>query len=363
MCDSIIREAPLHIFSELFLRPLIRLATDKVKNVRLCWANIILPHVRHVGRLGQNIQVIAAATRLMRQSSKDVLDPEVERLLTGAQLPEVSEEVLSALPGPESDLDEPDAGESCFATEGGTGDSSECGDDEAFEVDNTASSSSSSRPEPSAKEEAASQPLRPSTEVSMSSFTRRVSPAALQFEDAPSASSRQSQKSPLPASLSLLSPQAPRSPLQGPTAAPGHDAVEDFIVEQEEIERDIDAAFSDHRLLVEAEAEAESSPDSAAELGIDRVELVEKAHSSPLLTLKESPSGSKVANLEAANEADDNALDDVLLPEQMEVESISGVTIGPVISASENAHQEDPNSTSRVVEDHEPLWKGAAASE
>lgn len=129
MCDSIIREAPLHIFSELFLRPLIRLATDKVKNVRLCWANIILPHVRHVGRLGQNIQVIAAATRLMRQSSKDVLDPEVERLLTGAQLPEVSEEVLSALPGPESDLDEPDAGESCLATEGGTGDSSECGDE------------------------------------------------------------------------------------------------------------------------------------------------------------------------------------------------------------------------------------------
>lgn len=364
MCDSIIREAPLHIFSELFLRPLIRLATDKVKNVRLCWANIILPHVRHVGRLGQNIQVIAAATRLMRQSAKDVVDPEVERLLVGAQLPEVSEEALSALPGPESDLDEPDAGESCLSTEGGTGDSSECGEDEAFEVDNTASSSSSSRQEPSAKEEAASQSLRQSSEVSLSSFTRRVSPAALQFEEDASASSR-SQTSPLPASLSLLSPQAPRSPLQGPTAAPGHDAVEDFIVQQVEIERDIDAAFSDHRLLVEAEAEAESSPDSAAELGIDRVELVEKAHSSPLLTLKESPSGSKFANLEAANEldeADDNTQDHVLLPEQQEVKGDPGVTIGTGFPDSENVHQ-DSNSASRVVDDHDLARKDAEASE
>ncbi|CAJ1439892.1 unnamed protein product, partial [Effrenium voratum] len=106
---------------ENFMRHLLRLAADPVKNVRLCWATVILPHLRKVGRLGQQRPVLAAAVRLKGVAS----DPEVQRVLEEAKLPEVSAEELAALPG-ESDLEE----EICDqpSKEGETGNSSECSD-------------------------------------------------------------------------------------------------------------------------------------------------------------------------------------------------------------------------------------------
>ncbi|CAE8609074.1 unnamed protein product, partial [Polarella glacialis] len=65
---------------------------------------------------------------LMRTALKNANDPEVARLLSGAVLPAVSEDEIAALPDPESDLDDSDAGEGWLAKEGGTGDSSECSD-------------------------------------------------------------------------------------------------------------------------------------------------------------------------------------------------------------------------------------------
>eukprot|EP00435_Cladocopium_sp_Y103_P067360 s612_g29.t3 len=121
MCDSIIREAPLHVFTEFFMRPLLWLTLDPVKNVRLCWATVILPHLRKVGRLGQQRMVLAAAVRL-----RSTLDREVHRVLEEAKLPDVSEAEIAELPDPETDLDDSDGGE-MTGQEGETGSSSECG--------------------------------------------------------------------------------------------------------------------------------------------------------------------------------------------------------------------------------------------
>eukprot|EP00434_Breviolum_minutum_P015746 symbB.v1.2.013875.t1/scaffold991.1/size149480/10 len=121
MCDSIIREAPLHVFTDFFMRPLLWLSLDKVKNVRLCWATVILPHLRKVGRLGHQRMVLAAAVRL-----RSTLDREVHRILEEAKLPEVSEAEIAALPDPETDHDDSDGGD-VTGQEGETGSSSECG--------------------------------------------------------------------------------------------------------------------------------------------------------------------------------------------------------------------------------------------
>ncbi|CAK8999452.1 Hypothetical protein (Fragment) [Durusdinium trenchii] len=72
---------------DLFMRPLLFLSLDPVKNVRLCWATVILPHLRKVGRLGQNRLVLAAAVSL-----RSTMDREVHRVLEEAKLPEVSDE-------------------------------------------------------------------------------------------------------------------------------------------------------------------------------------------------------------------------------------------------------------------------------
>jgi len=247
MCDALIREAPLHVFSELFLRPLIRLGTDRVKNVRLLWANTILPHLRKVGRLGSNTPMLAAATRLRQTSSEDGRDDEVARVLVGAQLPEVSPEELAALPGSESDLDESDVGEGPLATEGGTGDSSECSDVGAalleedadeFEVSFNRREETSAPSSEQSREDAAS--AKASLQIELADEVD-----APKITTSPSAAGKPSSPS--------LGPQAPRSP-NTPLTPPGHDAVEDGLVEQVEIERELDATFSDRRLVAEAEA-------------------------------------------------------------------------------------------------------------
>mmetsp|Transcript_47858 Transcript_47858/g.86330 ORF Transcript_47858/g.86330 Transcript_47858/m.86330 type:complete len:899 (-) Transcript_47858:43-2739(-) len=256
MCDAIIREAPLHIFSELFLRSLIRLGADRVKNVRLLWANTILPHLRKVGRLGSDNLMIAAATRLQQASAKDNPDDEVARLLAGAQLPAVSPEELAALPGPESDLDDSDAGDGPLGTEGGTGDSSECSDVGAALLEQDAEDATEESFMSALSDRAA-----PPAEQAPS---QREDAGALQIEvpeEAPEApkpaspsGSAASKASPAgkPASPTM-GPQVPRSP-QAPLTPPGHDAVEDGLVQQLEIEREMDETFSDRRLLAEAEA-------------------------------------------------------------------------------------------------------------
>eukprot|EP00434_Breviolum_minutum_P015747 symbB.v1.2.013875.t2/scaffold991.1/size149480/10 len=234
MCDSIIREAPLHVFTDFFMRPLLWLSLDKVKNVRLCWATVILPHLRKVGRLGHQRMVLAAAVRL-----RSTLDREVHRILEEAKLPEVSEAEIAALPDPETDHDDSDGGD-VTGQEGETGSSSECGNvREVLDV-------SEERDEVNKAEDATDE--------------REVS------QDAPAL--------PLPP---RPVPQAlkPNSPLQGPSlppvlrnnspsTPPGHDAVEDGLVQQQEIEKELDETFSDRRLLVEAEAMDPTS------LGIER---------------------------------------------------------------------------------------------
>lgn len=224
MCDAIIREAPLHVFSDLFMRPMLRLSNDPVKNVRLYWVVTVLPHLRKVGRLGQKGPVLAAAVRMRRT----VGDAEVHRLLDEAKLPEVAEDEIAALLARESDPDESDGCDLVAGKEGGTGNSSECSEvDAEFEEE---------RSEP------------------------KEAPPATRKDEPTEAAPQKAEETalPLPTSSSMARQTSPQvkvaSPVLGPAASPGHDAVEDGLVQQLEIERDLDAAFSDRRLLAEAEA-------------------------------------------------------------------------------------------------------------
>ena len=93
------------------MRPLLWLSLDPVKNVRLCWATVILPHLRKVGRLKEQRMMLAAAVRL-----RSTVDREVHRVLEEAKLPEVTEAEIAQLPGKEEDEE---------GTEGETGSSSD----------------------------------------------------------------------------------------------------------------------------------------------------------------------------------------------------------------------------------------------
>lgn len=240
MCDSIIREAPLHVFTEFFMRPLLWLTLDPVKNVRLCWATVILPHLRKVGRLGQQRMVLAAAVRL-----RSTLDREVHRVLEEAKLPDVSEAEIAELPDPETDLDDSDGGD-MTGQEGETGSSSECGNVQVREASDQ-------------------NELLKAPEDDVESSSQETPPLPL--------------PRPVPQALKTNSPlQGPSLPPAlrnaSPTTPPGHDAVEDGLVQQQEIEKELDETFSDRRLLVEAEAMDPTS------LGIERREKVEEVESS-----------------------------------------------------------------------------------
>jgi len=122
--DSLLRDLPPHVFTGLLLRPLVRLAEDPVKNVRLCWAVTMLPHVRRTGRLGNNYAVVAAACRMAANDT----DKEVRNALAGTHFAELAQTVDTSIAGSidmtESDQDESDQSE-WLVSEGGTGDSSE----------------------------------------------------------------------------------------------------------------------------------------------------------------------------------------------------------------------------------------------
>lgn len=267
MCDSVIRECPPHVFSQLFIRSYIRLSTDRVKNVRVLWASLLLPHLRLVGRLGQNQLVQAAAKRMLRTAaSTDNSDAEVARLLS-THLPEVpdDENLFASLPGPESDPDDSDNGDGCQAPEGGTGDSSENSDVGVVEPEEQEDDSRDAKSPPREELSSASSSAQPASEATRADEAPpRPEFAGELTEHSSSASSAH----PLP------SPQSPKasspghkSPLQKPSTPPGHDPVEDGLVEQLEMEKAMDAEFADRRLLAEAEAnlaelELNSSPSS-----------------------------------------------------------------------------------------------------
>lgn len=253
MCDSVIRESPPHVFTDLLLRPLVKIATDPVKNVRLCWAITLLPHLRRMGRLGQSHALVAAATRMAKNDS----DPEVRRLISTAQLAELPEGWETATSGgPESDLDESDKGENWFGTEGGTGESSECSDvgvaeddEDRWEVASGDTSAAAATGESTGDVSASSTSTQPP------SIDTEGSAVATLPSSVPQRSSPKMTSAPPPTSTG--------------TTAPLHDAVEDSLVEQREIDLDADKAFADRRLFHEAEDAAEA--DASAKSALDRV--------------------------------------------------------------------------------------------
>eukprot|EP00930_Biecheleria_cincta_P057370 TRINITY_DN43320_c0_g1_i1.p1 TRINITY_DN43320_c0_g1~~TRINITY_DN43320_c0_g1_i1.p1 ORF type:complete len:893 (-),score=212.10 TRINITY_DN43320_c0_g1_i1:51-2729(-) len=244
MVDSVIRECPPNIFSELFLQSYLPLSTDRVKNVRVLWATLLLPHLRVVGRLGQNQLVQAAAKRMLRTSASAASkDDEVARLLR-IHLAEVpDDEDLPEVPA-DPYLDDSDNGDGC--KEGGTGDSSECSSAGVVEPeeqeDDSRDAKSPQRDEPSS----ASSSAQPALEAGP-----RPESTGEPAEHSSSASSAHSPHG--PQSPKASSP-GHKSPLQKPSTPPGHDAVEDGLVEQVEMEKAMDAEFADRRLLAEAEA-------------------------------------------------------------------------------------------------------------
>jgi len=257
MCDSVIRDSPpQNVLTERLFKPLARLATDKVKNVRLCWATTIHPHLR-MNRLGQSHAVLAAAHKMAREDS----DKEVCRILANAPIAELPEGADVSL-GPESDLDETGDGETLFATEGGTGESSECsevaaGDDVQDTVDpdpvseSGNSSNSSSSPldahPPEGSSPPASSQSESSPETSSTSTDNNRSPTG--SSSSSPVQSPEGKKSSSGLSASHLERRLAPS-------APSFDPMEDCLVDQREIEKDMDEQFTDRRLFHEAQTDA-----------------------------------------------------------------------------------------------------------
>mmetsp|Transcript_114567 Transcript_114567/g.227986 ORF Transcript_114567/g.227986 Transcript_114567/m.227986 type:complete len:897 (-) Transcript_114567:181-2871(-) len=248
MCDSIVRETPPHKFADVLLRPLARLASDPVKNVRHCWAATMVPHARQGGRLGQVAILVAAAQRLLKREG----DAEVRRLLVAAQFAELPDAADSALSGPESDLDlESDGGEPWLAREGGTGASSECTDIAGEEPEE----------ETSQLEIGGNSPVGNSSALDTGGAPRGKLDEAILPEEPSAGTGGGDEFSFMPPPRPQPQPAAPRSPQSmpsGPRQQPNDgdslrvDYVEDSLVEQAEIERELDSTFVARRLLPEA---------------------------------------------------------------------------------------------------------------
>lgn len=245
MCDSIIRESREtamretlpHFFSELLLQPLKRLSDDPVKNVRLCWATAMLPHIRAGGRLGQNIKLVKAAARMAKTDP----DHEVCRLFAGVNFPDV-------LLSDQGDGSGSDKDASWLTNEGGTGDSSECSDvgvleeDEFREGDPVLGCVQNSREEPGAELVLDHE----HTKSGIPSLAAHLQQDSLKGVAPPSCGSPRG---------SVDAGEANRiPPKMGPSV---HDAIEDGLVRQGDLERDLDATFADRRLVAEAEGEVE----------------------------------------------------------------------------------------------------------
>jgi len=268
MCDSIIRETPPHVFADFLLRPLARLASDPVKNVRHCWASTMVPHARKAGRLGQVSILVAAAQRLLKREG----DSEVRRLLVAAQFTELPETADSALCGPESDLDlESDGGEPWLAQDGGTGASSECTDVPGEEPEE----------ETSQVDVGGSSPTGNATASDTGGAPRE------QLDEEPSAGTGGEDEfsftpPPRPQPQASAAPRSPRSMPSRPRQQANDgdslrvDYVEDSLVEQAEIDRELDSTFVARRLLPEAR-EQELAADARAAASSEQPSPVQNA--------------------------------------------------------------------------------------
>mmetsp|Transcript_103591 Transcript_103591/g.195040 ORF Transcript_103591/g.195040 Transcript_103591/m.195040 type:complete len:994 (+) Transcript_103591:151-3132(+) len=340
MCDSVIRESPPHVFTDLLLRPLVKIATDPVKNVRLCWAITLLPHLRRMGRLGQSHALVAAAARMAKVDS----DPEVRRLISTAQLAELPEGWDTATTGPESDLDESDKGENWFGTEGGTGESSECSDVgvaeddedrwEAATGDSSAPAATGEATGDTSTSSASTQP--PSVDTEASAAT--ASPASVPQRSSPKMTS------------------AP-SPTSAGTSAPLHDAVEDSLVEQREIDLDADKTFADRRLFHEAEDAAGSDASAAnaiKDLVWSALPPVEAAASTPAA----APSSPASAATAASDPAPEKA--PVFNPPERKAGPASGAAEVDQVKEADNASAPAPAPAEASAERPEEVTNAAA---
>lgn len=261
MCDSVIRESPLRVFTEHFMRAFVHLSHDRVRNVQLCWASTAAPHLRKAARLTSNVELLAAAHR-MQQQLQAAKDPhgrkhpkeiEERRVFQAAPIAPLPAGVdLSKLGDDAEPFDDDE--DNGLATEGGTGNSLDFGlcEDEGAEA---AGQQAAAPPPPSGSPAAATESFSPPPRDG----------AATGRSAAPSALSDSSTKSPTqgpqlsPHSVPAVISRTPPAGSSGdgtPTRWAAHDLVEDGLCGQEDIEHDMDSMFEDRRLFHEAEHDA-----------------------------------------------------------------------------------------------------------
>jgi len=184
---------------------------------------MVMPHLRKAGRLVDRPAIVSVAVKLARTDA----DKEVRRVLEGIPLTELPDSwSTDSLGGTESDeTDDVDR----VVNEGGTGYSSECSDGEL--------------------------PMSPCNDVVQApSSPNATSPTAVESRSVmPSCPEGVSTSIQL-ASVEVDSSSKQSDPTGGsPRTGRFHDKVEDSIVDQQDIERDMDATFADRRLLMEVE--------------------------------------------------------------------------------------------------------------
>jgi len=292
MCDAVIREVSLeNVLTELLVRPLLKLAFDSVKNVRLTWATVMQPHLRRMERLGQTHVVMRVAAKVAK-TDKDV---EVRRVLSTVPLPDVAD--IGDVLGPESDFEENEKADGWLASEGGTGDSSECsdvavGDEDNLEGDSqeaqrakaataaapetvvetttaaevveetkpddvqNAPASGLSGEEKEPQEETAEGPDRQSVDESEDALKTGQTDSPSRLDDDPVDANEEPPVSAAAAEPVRGFPTPPSSPgshriPSSETGPHAYDPVEDTLVSQNELERELDLTFVERRLVSE----------------------------------------------------------------------------------------------------------------
>jgi len=260
---------------------LVSLGSDKVKNVRLCWAYTVLPHIRKAGRLVENLSIVSVASDMANTDD----DPEVRRVLQEIRFDELSVLQASSVDSVvDVDFDEA-MNLDKIANNDDSGIGSECGVSDptiAICVDVTETNGPGSAASPTALGSAdsptdlasAGSPPVHSSEGRPTS-PRIASPTTAQSAEGlalSNAQSRQdltkpglmleldspSKKEPQsPSSWSFGSPGTLGSPTVTSPSSPSRDFIEDKLVEQSEVERVMNATFAEHRLLIEAEEDDE----------------------------------------------------------------------------------------------------------
>mmetsp|Transcript_46625 Transcript_46625/g.108674 ORF Transcript_46625/g.108674 Transcript_46625/m.108674 type:complete len:652 (-) Transcript_46625:142-2097(-) len=247
MCDAVVREAPPCCRGDVIFRPLAALAADKVRNVRLVWASVMLPHVRTTGRCAQSRLLVEAAARLLQ----DDRQMEVQRIFSGVEMNDPS--TLEASPdGSEEALDEACNANGWFAQEGGTGD--------VGLVDPDAKANTRT-------EDAIRASLQAGDGQDAKTPPMDAKEAGLSGEAWAAARKAQATSSTSPPTRLAMpdpgeGPSSPGSPVLPPSSAlHDHDLVEDSLVEQSQVERDMTALYMDHMLSGPPPKSLVSQPD------------------------------------------------------------------------------------------------------